>query len=153
MRSRRRWPDKGNLGVVRAVSGLDRYCARAAFAGCHEMAMARPVYASMRAVAGKNLQGGVHLVVYPVMAFEALDQHQPGARIHDDERARICRRGGLSAEDVHEVDRLLDAGILAHMDDNAASHERGVERDGDVVARCLRQTAQPKDIPLGKPFG
>ena len=91
----------------------------------------------MRTLVREDLQRGVHLIVDRSRAFMALDQHEPRTGFDDHDRARVDSRRGFATEYMREMDRLLDAGVLAHMDDDAAGHEGGVEGDSDVVARGL----------------
>src|SRR6185369_6421973 len=97
----------------------------------------------MRTLSREDLHRSIYLVANSGRPFMALDQHQPRAGFDDHDATRVNRRRGLAAEDMSQMDRALDAGVLAYMDHDAAGHERGVERHRDVVARGFRNIVQP----------
>ena len=95
----------------------------------------------MGLVADHDFERGIDLVVAARHALVALDQHRPRALADDGERAGEHRSRRAARIEEHEMQRPGQRGALRDLDDDAVTHERGVERDRDIVGR--HDLAQP----------
>ncbi len=95
----------------------------------------------MGLVADLDFERGIDLVVAARHALVALDQHRPRALADDGERAGEHRGRRAAGIEEHEMQRPRQRRARGHLDDDAVTHERGVERDRDIVGR--NDPAQP----------
>jgi hypothetical protein len=80
----------------------------------------------MGAVTDDEFESGVDLVASRRLV--AFDEHDARARLDHDQRARE-HGGRLRSRGEHQMDRVLDGGILGHVDQRAVTHQRHIERD------------------------
>ncbi len=81
----------------------------------------------MRTLSDHQFEGGVDLIVDTGRTVERFNERHTGARLHDNDRARIhcCRRP--IGKNMRNFDRLFDIDALCHAERHTTGHKGRIE--------------------------